>query len=397
MSEDSYEIIYPNELKTTDLEQWSFPKLMKIDKRNKKHIWQISYSDKVLYTLAGFETKPRLYTDDVEPKGKRNYIQQAFQDAKALYNKKINDYYIIEDASFDEVRSVNFVQAPMLANSYFYDPETGASNIVSFPVMTQPKLDGIRLLVYLEDGNIMMSSRKSKNLNHGPEHFVGMKKELEELFSYLPEATQLDGELYSKEIKFTKITSIVKTAKRVHPEIDLIKYYMFDIILQQKLPFEERFEVLLDAFAQLINPQYLRIIETQYAETHQEIADQFRDFRDNGNYEGLMIRKIGPGTEYVSGRTNNLLKYKEEFEEEITITDVLECKGNEKGLCKIGGLLPNGKYVVVRPSEDFETRKYYMDHAEDLIGRPYTIIYNEINPDTEIPRFPRGKGLRDYE
>lgn len=391
--------IFPNEHDTTNLESWSFPKLSKIDKRGKKRIWQIAYFDGKLYTLAGFDTAPKIYESDVETKGKRNYSQQAFQDAKALYNKKINDYYIIEDTEYNEKREINFVKQPMLANEYYYDPETGKSNITEFPVIVQPKLDGIRLLVYLDNDELVMASRRSKNLNYSEKHFTGMKKELDIFLSILPEGTQLDGELYSKDIKFTKITSIVKTKNMVHPDINLIKYYIFDIVLQHNLPFDERFEVLLDSYEHLktlIEIKYLFITESELVETHEEIEQQFRKFRNRG-YEGLIIRKIGPGTEYVSSRSNNLLKYKEDYEEEIIVTDILECKGNEKGLCKIVGILPNGKQVTTRPAENFETRRKYLKEKDKLIGKQYTIIFNEINPDTGIPRFPRGKGFRDYE
>lgn len=387
------EIIYPNEYDTVDLESWSFPRLVKVDANGNNRYWQVTYEDKKLFKVAGTEKAPLYYETDVEPKGKRNYSQQAFLIAKKEYNDKIKQNYHIEAEGYEERRDIVLLHEPMLAKDY--------KGIVDFPVAVQPKLDGIRMMAYYDENNeLVFSSRGSNNFIYTENHLVGLRKEVVQFLSLLPDGTQLDGELYSNNLSFLEITSIVKTRVRVHKKSDLIQYHMFDIVLQSNPVFEERYEILVDTYNRLLSKigriNYLEIVETKLVNNQKELDDAYDNYINKG-YEGMMIRKVGPGTEYVSGRTSNLLKMKDVFEEEIIVTDLIECKGNEEGLCKIRGLLPNGKSVIVRPSETFETRRMYLENANDYIGKKYTIIYNEINPDTGMPRFPRGKGFRDYE
>jgi len=397
-----YEIIYPSEIDIDDLhlEQWTLPRLIKYDSNNNKRIWQAFYTYEKLFRIAGTENAPQIYTLDVEPKVKRTHTQQAFLKARKEYNDKIKQDYLVEDEDYEENGVEVLTKDVMLAKDYKYDPETGASNIEEFPALVQPKLDGIRMLAYKDKkNNLVFTSRKSGNFIYTENHWIGLREEVEELFLVLPKGTQLDGELYSNELTFLEISSVVKTKKKVHKDIDKVNYFIFDIILQSDPTFEVRFQVLVDSFKKLegiINFDYIKLVLVQKIKSHEDIDIKFNNYIDQG-YEGMMIRKIGEGTEYVSGRTSNLLKVKNTYEEEITITDIIECKGNEKGLCKIAGKRESGEEVVVRPSGTFEARKKYLQNKEKYIGKRYTILYNEINPKTGVPRFPRGKGFRDYE
>lgn len=395
---DSAEVLYPNEIETVDIEKpWVLPLLINHD--NNRY-WQVGYSNDKLFRLVGTKNTTNTYELDVVPKQKRTHSQQAFLIAKKKYNDKIKEGYVVNDLDYQEHRDIVLIHEPMLANNYMYNDETGMSNVDTFPVAVQPKLDGVRMLAYYnDDGELIFSSRKSSNFIYTEDHWVGMREEIEMFLELLPEGTQLDGELYSRDLSFLQIVSIVKSKKRVHEDIDLIQYFMFDIVFQNDMMFEERHEVLVDTYNRLNEVQdikYLVIVDTRLVDSIEELDIEFKKYEDEG-YEGMMIRKLGEGTQYVSGRTNNLLKRKSEYEEEITITDVLECQGNEKGLCKIVGVRDSGETVTVRPAASFEERRMYLEEKDKLIGKRYTIIYNEINPNTGVPRFPRGKGFRDYE
>lgn len=384
-----FPVVHPNQhnIDSFNISSFIFPPLFIQDKRNKVRIWQGGYSEQSneMLVIAGLESSTRLYISEVEKKGKRNNSQQAFQILKKQYNDKINGGYTDD---IEEKESL-IIKRPMLAVNYT------VSNVNSFPVIIQPKLDGTRLITYIENGKVMMLSRNLKSYDYSDDHFVEIKKELIKLFDILPEGSQLDGELYSHELEFTDICSVLRTRKTVHPDINKIKYVVFDIVEAGNLNYEDRFEILIEA-CDKINTKFVKIISFEIANSHEEIDVFMNEYLKQG-YEGLMIKKIGQGTEYVEGRSPNVLKYKLELEEEITVTDIIECKGNEKELCKIVGVRDSGEEVTVRPSCNFEERRNMLINKDNFIGKRYTIIFNEINPKTGVPRFPRGKEFRDYE
>ena len=388
---------------------WCFPPLYKKDSNNNVRSWQIGYSsqEKVLITKAGTLAKPQYYESDVVPKGKKSYVEQAIQQAKRDHLDKNYEGYVPD--SYEEEYPIPLVE-PMRANEYKPPTEGGRSNLKEFPVYIQRKLDGIRLLTYMENGKIRMNSRKSRDLNFSSEHYVNLKKELELFFNYVPPRSQLDGELYKHGLTFNHITSIVKTQKFVHTDIDLIEYHIFDIIESQNLPYNDRYDILVNAYNTMIEEnniafRYIKLVESFVVESYEGVEEKLEEFLEEG-YEGLIIRKVCfepenkkclESAQYKNRRTTNILKYKTFKDDEMTITDVVECKGNEKGLCKIVGITDDGITITVRPSEEFETRQDWLENPQKIIGKRYTYKYSSVNPETGQPRFATGKSLRDYE
>lgn len=409
---EGFTILHPNSDTPNSDQSFSFPQLFNIDKNNKRRIWWASYSldlNQSLVITGIMESSMRIFTDTIKAKGKKTTTEQAFQILRNKYNDKILSGY--RDSEVDSIQSDNPIlnkirtkneikfKEPMLAKEFSISENKNGkikSNVTSFPVFVQPKLDGIRLLSHLDKKNnkVILNSRRSKSFNYTEAHFINIKNELKVLLNQLPADSILDGELYSHDLLFTDICSIVKTQTTVHKDIESIKYYIFDIVMFD-LNYEDRFELLLEKF-ESNDFEYITLIQTDVAESFDEIEDLMNQMIKEG-YEGLMIKKLGTGTGYFQGRTSNILKYKLTKEEEITITDVIECQGNEKGLCKLVGVLDSGQTVTVRPSCNFELRREYLKDKEKLIGKRYTIVFNEVNPKSGVPRFPRGKGFRDYE
>jgi hypothetical protein len=407
---EGFKILHPNSDTPERDQSFSFPQLFNVDKNNKRRIWWASYSLELneSLVLTGLETSLRIFTDEIKAKGKKTTTEQAFQILKNKYNDKILSGYRDDVESFtSEFPLMNKINTkdssiqltePMLAKDFVLKEDKKGkikSNVTSFPVFVQPKLDGIRLLSNLNDQDkVILSSRRSRSFNYSENHFKNIKKELKIILKQLPDNSILDGELYSHGLLFTDICSIVKTKNEVHEDIEKIRYYIFDIVIFN-LNYEDRFQLLLERFEEN-DFEYIQLIQTEVADSFEEIEELMNQLIDEG-YEGLMIKKLGAGTGYFQGRTSNLLKYKLVKEEEITVTDVIECQGNERGLCKIVGVLDSGQTVTVRPSCNFELRREYLQNRDELIGKRYTIIYNDVNQKTGVPRFPRGKGFRDYE
>ena len=55
-----------------------------------------------------------------------------------------------------------------------------------------------------------------------------------------------------------------------------------------------------------------------------------------------------------------------------------------------------GKKFIVRPSENYQESKNLYRNAKKYIGKMLTVKYQEMTNDN-IPRFPVGVGIRDYE
>ena len=119
--------------------------------------------------------------------------QQAFAEAQAKYQKKLDEGYAVK------IEDANSWKSPMLAYEYSKVTEKKA---LCFPVYSQPKLDGMRCIV-TKDG---MFSRNGKKVLSAPH----VRESLQSLFDF-DETIELDGELFKHtesekgmEIELTK-------------------------------------------------------------------------------------------------------------------------------------------------------------------------------------------------
>lgn len=148
-------------------------KLYKVDSKGKVRFWKIkTFQDQSFhhgkpwgYTIShGIEGSPNIVssTTYVTPKnvGKKNETtpeQQADLEAESLVKKQVDKNYTF---SLDQAQNEDVGLLPMLAQSY----KDHAAKIV-FPCYIQPKLDGIRCLAVIRDGDIVLISRKGKEFN----------------------------------------------------------------------------------------------------------------------------------------------------------------------------------------------------------------------------------------
>jgi ATP-dependent DNA ligase len=166
--------------------------------------------------------------------------------------------------------------------------------LVKFPAFVQPKLDGIRCLIYKERDQIIFQSRQNKLF----EPFIHLLPDLEKIFEKDPPLI-LDGELYCHGLGFEAVTSMVRRAKVRHPDVEKINYVIYDCI--SKETYKHRMSKL-----NMFILNHVFFIETIEVTKMQEIEDSHSHYTDYG-YEGIMIRADGP---YKHGRSKDLLKYK---------------------------------------------------------------------------------------
>jgi len=193
---------------------------------SKEHInqWQIEVEGNKFRTTTGF-VNMKMFTGDwteCTPKnvGKKNATtaeQQALFEAQALHTKR-KDLGYWEDIN-DCDKKVFF--QPMLAQDY-----DKRKDKVQFPILSQPKLDGVRCIVK-SDG---MWTRTGKEIISAPHIFEGLKH----VFEKQPDLV-LDGELYTSntEVDFNTIISCVRKTKPTQADLDLsaqyIEYWMYDV------------------------------------------------------------------------------------------------------------------------------------------------------------------------
>ena len=251
--------------------------------------------------------------------------------------------------------------------------------LVKFPSFVQPKLDGIRCIIYKNNDQIIFQSRQNKLF----EPFLHLLPDLEIIFK---NDVILDGELYCHGIGFEQLSSMVRRAKTRHPDVEKINYVIYDCISN------ESYKLRMDKLN--IFMKHVFFIETIEVTTMKQIEDAHTHYTNNG-YEGIMIRTNGL---YKHGRSKDLLKYKKFKDSEYLVIGHTEGTGAHAGtaifLCQVENQTGNqNKTFHVVMNGPLEKRREMLQHVTDYYGKFLTVKYQELSTDG-IPRFPIGLGFR---
>lgn len=287
---------------------------------------------------------------------------------------------------------------PMLAKKYELYSKTKKKADIVFPCFCQPKLDGLRCMIYLdENNNVKMMSRAGKqflNLDH-------IRNEIKIIFKTLPKSIYLDGELYSDEIPFEEINGICKKEKNIDNIKSLfIKYHIFDYYdsNNKKIYFSNRIKLIND----LIKKNNFKFIENVLTEeiSSKDLVKSFHDKYVSENYEGLMLRN--KNSEYkLKNRSNDLQKYKEFLDSEFPIIGMHEGTGEDHGTiiweCEYTDKLGSKKTFSVRPKGSRQHRRDLFlkanNNFKNFNRKLLTVRYQELS-EHNCPRFPVGIDIR---
>jgi len=319
--------------------------------------------------------------------GKKNETtayEQTCKDATSMWTKQQNTLEYTPSQGGVTSRSFN----PMLAKTY---EEHGK---MKFPCFVQPKLDGVRLLIFMNDADeIVMQSRTGKNMdNINLQH---IKKRCREFFDFIPQEYRsicLDGELYSKYMKFEDIVSTSRSNKVLKDEVkERIQYHVYDMVCEGST--KCRHELLVKLMSKITSQGDIKLVPTHLCDSHQVVMQYHSKFTSD-KFEGIMIRSMDKP--YVQKRSDGLQKYKSFMDDEFEITNVKEGTGNDKGTAVFECLLPNKETFSVRPIGERGYRKELLINKDNLVGKMLTVTFQEYT-DKGVPRFPVGKTIRDYE
>jgi ATP-dependent DNA ligase len=345
--------------------------------------------------------------------GKKNettVYEQAHNEALALWTKQ------------KELFCKSEYPSPMLAHTFKTDT-------MVFPCLTQPKLDGIRLLVYMKDEKISMLSRTGKSMEDNP-GLENIKKHCLDILKDAPIGICLDGELYSHSSSFEDIVSVCRSkstkpmplktrltypprskktdtdGKRIPmvafktqgisveqvwdmKQSSQIQFHIYDVIMDE--PFKTRHDWLSWAVKESDFVKSVPVCIAQDIETLYNIHSK----NVHAGYEGTMLRDING--KYEQKRSKTLQKMKDFREEEFEIVASKEGKGGDEGTVIFECILPNSTSTFwVRPKGSRDHRKSLFEAKHRYVGSMLTVIFQEYTS-SGIPRFPIGKCLRDYE
>lgn len=378
-----------------------FDTLYGSDSKGKIKIWNIKVTlndDNITATISteyGLENGKQQSNTKIIKKGKNigkknetTPFQQAVSEATSKFNKKIKENYF---TSKDNLNNASF--RPMLALDY-----KNRSKSITFPCYIQPKFDGIRANLYLKDNCIKLISRKGNDFPH----LNHIKESAKKILNKYPDII-LDGELYTTDISFQKITGICRreTLKKEDTHlINLIKFWCFDIYDKNNtsLSFEKRFNKLKEISNDFDNNFVLA--DTQLFNESQKTQEIVNSYIEKG-FEGIMFRnKSGPYK--PDFRSKDLQKLKNTFDSEFTIIGFDESvDGNIVWVCEYTNTKTNqNSTFTATPKISHSIRKELLKKAKNNFNqfknKKLTVRYQELT-DEGCPRFPVAIDIRDYE
>lgn len=359
----------------------SLPTLYKRDTKGKIRQLTIQYgwdSDDIAATrsIAGLKDGKLVTSGWNESKAKNvgranatTAYTQAIAEAMSIYDRRLEKEY------FKDIKDIDSYEAfkPMLAGGY--------KDGVEFPIIAQPKLDGIRCIAN-KDG---LWTRQAKPITSCPHIW----EEIKPIFEKHPEYV-FDGELYNHELKedFNKITSLVRKLKSTEEDFaeskKLVQYHVYDMYDTSKpeLEFSSRFFKFGMTLLSNKDNTSIRVVETIMVQSQESLDNLYGQWTEAG-YEGQMVRYDMP---YENKRSKYLLKRKEFITDEFQVVTMLEGKGNWAGYTKHFVLSkPDGTHfgAGVRGTQEVLKKLWEDGKAPDWA----TLRYFNETPDG-IPRFP---------
>ncbi|MDB9513883.1 hypothetical protein PN499_22035 [Kamptonema animale CS-326] len=265
-----------------------------------------------------------------------------------------------------------------LANTYSPSKNYGVTHWYS-----SPKLDGVRCLYIPGQGLI---SRTGKTKYVGLEHIESVCSEIVGNTNKI-----IDGELYIPGEGFDKISGVVRKVKNYDvAEKQRVKFNVFAFAIpgytftSTDIMIESMHEDIPDNQSSVIALPYTYIENNPVA-----IQAQNQLNKDSGaSLEGTMLRH--PEVAYYQGRSQHLLKVKNFFKSEFTVTGF--AKGTGKYSKSLGKLTVQGTVNGVLVSSKVGTgftdaeRQQIWDNQDNYLGVKCQIIY--LGATTKSLRLP---------
>jgi len=248
-------------------------------------------------------------------------------------------------------------------------------------VVVEPKLDGIRCLSIVKDGDVKMYARSGKLITNFESTIV-------------PELRKLRDGCYDGELMGQDFTALMRQAYR-KDAVDLSGTYLaiFDYLPLSEwearvgiTSCHERREMLLDTLCESnANLEIVQPVEREYCIAVYDAIKELHDDYVSRGYEGAMVKLAN--APYKFGRGPEVMKLKVFHDVDLVIEDLLEGTGKHEG--KLGAIKVRFQGVEVQVGSGFtdELRTQMWSDRASFLGRMVEVRYQEVTPDGSL-RFP---------
>ncbi len=378
-----------------------FPVLYNTNQNGKTQFWKIFIRDNLIYRESWYENGkvrqfPRIECE-IKNKNKSNETtieEQVLSECQSKWNAQFKKGYKIFDETNIDTQESKKQLLPMLAQKFIE-----RKKYIKLPCAVSRKLDGIRMMSTLHGETVELTSRTFKE-------FLWMnqiRSHLKQIF-YKFGNMVLDGEIYSHTLPFSILCGAVRSVNNPSIHDDILEYWIFDIA-DETLSYKNRIDKLKEIKMWYEN-RYTISSRCINFEFYEEINDfsliqNYHDKYVAEGYEGLIIRNLD-GMYKFKFRTNDLQKYKNFEDSEFKIVGFKSGQGTEKGAIIYICENKNGTIFDVRPRGSIDDRIEKFNRGNDFIGKNLTVRYQpaiktEDQQKDELPRFPVGIEIRDFE
>ena len=230
------------------------------------------------------------------------------------------------------------------------------------------KIDGVRCLLYYQDGQIHTASRGGVHYDYSTGHIIDHPK-LIEWFSKNPDII-LDGELFKMGVSLQKISGAARMEKDADNE--WLEYYIYDIADVNKKwrnryaelqIIGEELNLTFDPYREWKTGELqIQMVPHDVVQSEKSIWELHDKFVSEG-WEGCVVRD--PDKVYKpNGRSNDMIKFKSyKSEDFLVIGYELGLRGSEDMtfICE----LEDGRTFKAMPVGDRETKAEYVENFED--------------------------------
>jgi len=380
-----------------DVTTW--PQLYARASTGKIKTWQIGVTAEedgtaTIWTMHGFldgkkqlKPKPVKIGKNIGKSNETTPYDQALNEALSKHKKQIDKKYIIEIPSAENEPNIYL---PMLAKKLEKEPD--------FPVITQPKLNGVRSLnKKVSEDLVDITSRKFKSYNNTMMHIQRAVLPLlscEEMF---------DGELYRYGWTFQQI---LRRVKKLREDSDQVQLWVYDMVtLDPKMKATDRIQMYQTRIPD--NHPNIVKVESKVANNMEELEAQHRVNVGMG-FEGTIVRTMD-GLYRFDFRSPNLLKKKDFIDEEFTIVDgepeiIAEVDADTGEIIEREAVIfvfelndGTGRTFKAKPRGTVEDRVRWMSEINRIKGQVMTVRFLEYSEDGVPTGNTVGITFRDYE
>jgi DNA ligase-1 len=262
------------------------------------------------------------------------------------------------------------------------------------------KLDGVRCICFIHGDEVRFFSRNGKE-------FLTLGKVTEEIRRLGITDAVLDGELCLMNADSSDdFQGILKQIQRKDHTIENPRYQIFDILQAGEFAgtdesplFSTRIETRAQWLGDLKSSSILEILP-QIRIKDEDALEELKSQSKDSNWEGLIARR---DTQYSPGRSKHMLKIKEFFDAEYTVTSLIMgpqrviVDGKEIEEDMLSAVIVNHKGSPVQVGSGFtiDQRRHYYSNQSDILDSVICVQYFEETTDqhgNNSLRFPVFKG-----